>query len=237
MRSGRAELEAVTEALKAGPDVIIAGGGWGTRIWPVRPEGNTTGIRILASELDGKRQELLMEMLPDARRIGALADVNTSGPEHLRTLEDDARSRGVELSAYLVDRQFDTTRARVILQGPQVLWPRGVDVRQRPDATRIGQHLHQKFLPLTVELGGQDTYPGRVAFRVSKRLHEVFSDEIVEKVTIGMVRVALCHIRVPHPPPAMMTSGPAFRASVTAASVFEKGTSCAPTFKRFTPST
>ena len=24
---------AVTEALKAGPDVIIAGGGWGTRIW------------------------------------------------------------------------------------------------------------------------------------------------------------------------------------------------------------
>ena len=61
------------------------------------PEGNTTGISILASELDDKRQELLMEMLPDARRIGALADVNTSGPEHLRTLEDDARSRGVEL--------------------------------------------------------------------------------------------------------------------------------------------
>src|SRR5215470_11762372 len=165
MRSGRAELEAVTEALKAGPDVIIAGGGWGTRIWPVRPEGNTTGIRILASELDGKRQELLMEMLPDARRIGALAEVNTSGPEHLRTLEDDARSRGVELSAYLVDRQFDTTRARVILQGPQVLWPRGIDLRQRPDATRIGQHLHQKFLPLAVEFGGQDSYPGRVAFR------------------------------------------------------------------------
>jgi putative ABC transport system substrate-binding protein len=72
------------------------------------PEGNTTGISILASELDGKRQELLMEMLPDARRIGALADVNTSGPEHLRTLEDDARSRGVELSIYKVGSRGNT---------------------------------------------------------------------------------------------------------------------------------
>jgi hypothetical protein len=29
-----------------------------------RPGGNTTGISILATELDGKRQEILMEMVP-----------------------------------------------------------------------------------------------------------------------------------------------------------------------------
>jgi putative tryptophan/tyrosine transport system substrate-binding protein len=30
-----------------------------------RPEGNTTGVSILATELDGKRQELLIEAVPD----------------------------------------------------------------------------------------------------------------------------------------------------------------------------
>jgi ABC-type uncharacterized transport system substrate-binding protein len=36
-----------------------------------RPGGNTTGISILATELDGKRQELLMEVVPKARRMAA----------------------------------------------------------------------------------------------------------------------------------------------------------------------
>jgi hypothetical protein len=34
-----------------------------------RPDGNTTGISILATELDGKRQELLIEAVPGVRRI------------------------------------------------------------------------------------------------------------------------------------------------------------------------
>src|SRR5262245_22372384 len=37
-----------------------------------RPGGNTTGISILATELDGKRQEILMEMLPTARRMAVI---------------------------------------------------------------------------------------------------------------------------------------------------------------------
>lgn len=36
--------------------------------------GNTTGISIFASELDGKRLEILMELFPNARRIAILAD-------------------------------------------------------------------------------------------------------------------------------------------------------------------
>jgi hypothetical protein len=42
-----------------------------------RPGGNTTGISIFATELDGKRQEILIEMVPGARHIAALADSNT----------------------------------------------------------------------------------------------------------------------------------------------------------------
>jgi hypothetical protein len=39
-----------------------------------RPNGNTTGFSLLATELDGKRQELLIEAVPTLRRTAALAD-------------------------------------------------------------------------------------------------------------------------------------------------------------------
>ena len=39
-----------------------------------RPGGNTTGVSLLAPELDGKRQGILMEAVPGARRIAVLAD-------------------------------------------------------------------------------------------------------------------------------------------------------------------
>ena len=65
-----------------------------------RPGGNTTGVSLLARELDGKRQELLIEAVPGIRRIAALADPNVAPPEHLQVLEDGARSRGVELSVF-----------------------------------------------------------------------------------------------------------------------------------------
>jgi putative tryptophan/tyrosine transport system substrate-binding protein len=39
-----------------------------------RPGHNTTGVSILASELDVKRLELLHEFVPQARRIAVLAD-------------------------------------------------------------------------------------------------------------------------------------------------------------------
>jgi ABC-type uncharacterized transport system substrate-binding protein len=63
-----------------------------------RPGGNTTGISLLSPELDGKRQEILIEAIPSARRIAALADSNVALPRHLQTLRDAARARGVTLS-------------------------------------------------------------------------------------------------------------------------------------------
>jgi putative ABC transport system substrate-binding protein len=38
------------------------------------PNGNTTGVSILATELDGKRQEVLIEAVPGLGRMAALAD-------------------------------------------------------------------------------------------------------------------------------------------------------------------
>jgi putative ABC transport system substrate-binding protein len=67
-----------------------------------KPGGNITGVTILASELDGKRQEILIEAFPGARRIAALVDSNTTTPSQLRMLEDAARARGLELSIHQV---------------------------------------------------------------------------------------------------------------------------------------
>jgi ABC-type uncharacterized transport system substrate-binding protein len=61
------------------------------------PGGNITGISLLSLELDSKRQEILIEAVPGARRIAAMADSNATAPYHLQTLEHAARSRGVDL--------------------------------------------------------------------------------------------------------------------------------------------
>jgi ABC-type uncharacterized transport system substrate-binding protein len=66
------------------------------------PEGNTTGNSILSTEPNGKRQEILMDLLPTVRHTAALADANASTPQHLQMLQELTRARGVELSVYRV---------------------------------------------------------------------------------------------------------------------------------------
>ena len=68
------------------------------------PGGNTTGMSILATELDGKRQELLTDLVPTARQIAALAAAGVTPPEQLRALEDAARKHGIELSVHLASK-------------------------------------------------------------------------------------------------------------------------------------
>jgi len=114
------------ELVKAQPDVIYAGGGAAiravqqtTKTIPIlgitddmvgegladslaRPNGNTTGISILATELDGKRQEILIEAVPGLRRMAALADSTNSVVAKLDELREAARGRNIELSIYRV---------------------------------------------------------------------------------------------------------------------------------------
>jgi putative tryptophan/tyrosine transport system substrate-binding protein len=67
-----------------------------------QPGGNVTGVSLFAPELDGKRQELLIELLPDARRMASLADPRVQPPKQLQALKEAARARGIELSIYPV---------------------------------------------------------------------------------------------------------------------------------------
>ena len=65
-----------------------------------RPGGNTTGVSVLAPELDGKRQEILMEVVPGARRIAVLAEPNVTQPADLQALQNATRARGVEVAVF-----------------------------------------------------------------------------------------------------------------------------------------
>jgi putative tryptophan/tyrosine transport system substrate-binding protein len=64
-----------------------------------KPNGNTTGISNLGTELDAKRLEILTQMLPSARRSALLRDSAQSVPERFRAVADAARALGIEFQA------------------------------------------------------------------------------------------------------------------------------------------
>jgi len=64
-----------------------------------RPGANTTGVSVLATELDGKRQEILIEAVPGLRRMG---HSKVTGSSELQALQEAARTRGVEVSMHRV---------------------------------------------------------------------------------------------------------------------------------------
>jgi ABC-type uncharacterized transport system substrate-binding protein len=60
-----------------------------------RPGGHTTGVSILATELDAKRLEILHEVSPAARRIGVLHD--PSVPVSIANVKAAGRALNIEL--------------------------------------------------------------------------------------------------------------------------------------------
>ena len=111
----------VPAILQAAPDAIVTGGDFIARAFQkatqsiplvvmtedmvaagfaaslARPGGNITGISLMSPDLDGKRQDILIEAVPGARRIAALADSNVATSAHLQALENSARTQGAEL--------------------------------------------------------------------------------------------------------------------------------------------
>jgi putative tryptophan/tyrosine transport system substrate-binding protein len=67
-----------------------------------RPDGNITGISILAGEADGKRQDLLIEAVPGLRLMAVLIDVNYTKFTKLDALQEAARAHSIEFSIHRV---------------------------------------------------------------------------------------------------------------------------------------
>jgi putative ABC transport system substrate-binding protein len=143
-----------------------------------RPGGNTTGISILATELDGKRQEILMEMVPAA---------NTAATQNMRALQDATHARGVELTIHVVERperivaaieeaKRQGAEALNVLASP-VLVARRFDIFERTTALRLPA-IYQS--PEFAEDGGLIGYGPRITqlFRqMARQLAKVLRGE------------------------------------------------------------
>jgi putative ABC transport system substrate-binding protein len=81
-----------------------------------RPGGNVTGLSLLATELGGKRLELLKESLPKIQRVGVL-DSGTGGTFALQLKETEtaAKALGVQLQLFKMQsaNDFDATFSRL----------------------------------------------------------------------------------------------------------------------------
>jgi putative ABC transport system substrate-binding protein len=105
--SGDETVRVIQQATKTIPIVAIVsdmlGSGLVTSL--ARPEGNTTGVSILADEADGKRQDILIEAVPGLRLMAVLVDVNyTKNPAKVAALQEAARAHKVEFSIHRVAR-------------------------------------------------------------------------------------------------------------------------------------
>jgi putative tryptophan/tyrosine transport system substrate-binding protein len=133
-----------------------------------RPEGNTTGVSVLAVDLDGKRQELLIEAVPGLRQMAALADVNHAAVK-LDALQKAARAQNVELSIYRIARgeeiaaaidraQASGATALNIFAGP-LLWANRQLIMDRATALHLPT-MHQ--FPEEAEEGAFAAYGPRL---------------------------------------------------------------------------
>jgi putative tryptophan/tyrosine transport system substrate-binding protein len=117
----------------SGPDLIEAG----LADSLARPGGNVTGIVVLGGELDGKRLELLRELVPAATQISVLAYARLPRSVARATaIEALARPLGMQVTARLVSEagEIDRAFAASAADGDQAILVQGgaVMVENRP---------------------------------------------------------------------------------------------------------
>jgi putative ABC transport system substrate-binding protein len=92
-----------------------------------RPDGNVTGVMLLIVALVAKRLELLRDLVPQARVIGALVNpTNAAGETQMREVQDAARKLDRQLHIVRASHESDFEPAFATL------------VQQRVDALLVG---------------------------------------------------------------------------------------------------
>jgi len=108
-----AHMRAAQEAMPAVPIVGLATDMVATGLVKslARPDGNITGISLLSPELNGKRQDIMIEAVPGARRMAMLAEATNTEPQQLKALQDAARARGIEIAIFTIRTPEDIAPA------------------------------------------------------------------------------------------------------------------------------
>jgi putative ABC transport system substrate-binding protein len=134
-----------------------------------RPGGNLTGHASLAPQLHAKRLELLREAFPKIKRVAMVWNPALAGllaSDRLIKLQNNARSLGLELTAFEIRRADDIDnafgaigKARVdalyVHGDPQILDPNRVQVTTL--ARQLGIPAMYEW-PLFVDVGGLMSY-------------------------------------------------------------------------------
>jgi ABC-type uncharacterized transport system substrate-binding protein len=166
---GEASIRAAREATDKIPIVMTINSdpiGSGLVVSLARPGGNVTGMSALASDMAGKRVELLKEVVPGSTRVAVLW--NSSNRSKVTEWQDtQAAAKAVGLALQSVEAQ----------SGEQLDGAFAAIARERPDALitftesltlafreRIGRFALEQRLPMVAELrefaavGGVATY-------------------------------------------------------------------------------
>ena len=139
------------------------------------PGGNTTGVSILAADLDGKRQEIIVEAVPGIHRMATIADYNATGPQQLEALQDAARARGVDLSIHRVRSAQEITAA---IDAAKASGAEALNVLSSPflyaNRQIVIEHAVGQRLPAIYQFPEEAEEGGLVAY--GPRLVQIFRD-------------------------------------------------------------
>ena len=135
-----------------------------------RPAGNATGITLMSVELNGKRLELLHEILPALRRTAIVANPDHRG-EHLerRDSEETARRLGISIQYLPVhnDAEVEAALASIAAGNSEaiVAFPDPVTIRNRQHIIDAGMARRVPVIAawaIFAQSGGLLTYGPRL---------------------------------------------------------------------------
>ena len=139
---------AVKKATTAVPLVMVAvGDPVGTGLVPslARPGGNLTGLSSIAPDLEGKRLQLLREVVPALSHVAMF--INSLNPFHVSSMKqarDAAQTMGIKLQLHDIRKSEDLDDAFAAIQ------------KERPDALliladRVFLHNRHRIVDFTIE--------------------------------------------------------------------------------------
>jgi ABC-type uncharacterized transport system substrate-binding protein len=178
-------IRAAQQATKTIPILAMTGDliGLGLVASQARPEGNTTGVNIFANELDGKRQEILIEAVPGLRRMAFLADANFETVAKLDALQEAARAHNIDLSIHRIAKGEEITAA---IDAAKASGAEGLNFSASPLFFTYRQHIMDRVAamrlpaiyewPETAEEGGLAAYGPRL----SQLFVEVMTQQLVK---------------------------------------------------------